>query len=221
MDNIVLERTWVRGAPVIIDDLRGTAFTGEAGAHTFRIAGQDADHTPATIAGVVTGKFLAPNGVTVPLTGSSSGGVASVTLTSDCYAVPGRFVLSVYLTADGVTVCIYCGVGSVYRTDSGQAAYPSAALPDISELITDLQTAIGSIPADYSEVLAAIAPDFDPTAAYDVGRYVWYDGTLYRFTAAHAAGAWSSSEATAGTLADIVTINSATAAETAAYLGIA
>ena len=45
---------------------------------------------------------------------------------------------------------------------------------------------------------------FDDTAAYAVGDYVWYSGQLYKFTAAHAAGAWDETEVEAAALADDV-----------------
>ena len=45
-----------------------------------------------------------------------------------------------------------------------------------------------------------IAPDFDATAAYSSGDYVIYNGSLYRFTSSHSAGAWSGTDATAVTI---------------------
>lgn len=52
--------------------------------------------------------------------------------------------------------------------------------------------------------LTAIAPVFSTSYAYAAGDYVFYNGTLYRFTAAKAAGAWSSSVVEAATLAAAV-----------------
>lgn len=45
--------------------------------------------------------------------------------------------------------------------------------------------------------LANEAPTFDATKAYSAGDYVLYNSVLYRFTADHAAGAWSGTDATA------------------------
>ena len=42
---------------------------------------------------------------------------------------------------------------------------------------------------------ANFAPDFLPSTAYTAGQYVMKDGRLYRFTADHAAGAWTGSDA--------------------------
>ena len=48
-----------------------------------------------------------------------------------------------------------------------------------------------------------IAPKFSTTTAYNVGDYVINinDGLLYRFTTAHAAGAWNSAEVKRVTIA--------------------
>ena len=62
---------------------------------------------------------------------------------------------------------------------------------------TDLQNALNA-KAD----TAIIAHDFDPTASYNRNDYVIYQGTLYRFTAAHSAGAWIGSDVTAVTVGD-------------------
>ena len=45
---------------------------------------------------------------------------------------------------------------------------------------------------------------FDDTAAYAAGDYVWYNGALYVFTAAHAAGSWTGNDVQAAALADDV-----------------
>lgn len=56
----------------------------------------------------------------------------------------------------------------------------------------------GEVPA------AALASDFSASVSYKKGDYVWKSGTLYEFTADHAAGAWTGSDATAAKVADDV-----------------
>ena len=156
MENIILQKQWVQGAAVVPDDLRGTAFTGENGAHTFRVTGIDANQDPVAITGTITGKFLAANNVTVPLTGSIDNGAAVLTLTEDCYAVPGRFIVSIFATNDDTTLCIYCGVGNVFRTESSIVAYPSASIPDIQELIDEAQAVSAQVPGIVSAAQTAV-----------------------------------------------------------------
>lgn len=47
---------------------------------------------------------------------------------------------------------------------------------------------------------ADIAPDFSAESAYNAGDLVYHNGTLYVFTANHAAGAWSSEDTQAVTV---------------------
>lgn len=64
-----------------------------------------------------------------------------------------------------------------------------------------------------------VADDFSTSNAYAVGDYVIYSGSLYRFTTAHAAGAWNASHATAVQLAeDVGELKSAVEAEQAKYI---
>lgn len=48
----------------------------------------------------------------------------------------------------------------------------------------------------YVNTPLSTAPTFNTTTAYAVGDYVFYDRKLYRFTAAHSAGAWNSAQVT-------------------------
>lgn len=157
MESNVLLKRWVQGSNVVVDDLRGTMFTGENGAHTFQISGVDSAQETVEITGTITGRFLTATNVTVPLTGTVSGGVASLTLTEDCYVIPGRFVLSIYATNGSTTQCIYCAVGNVFRTQSDIIEYPSASIPDIEQIIADAQAAATQINAEVTDAQAAVA----------------------------------------------------------------
>lgn len=52
--------------------------------------------------------------------------------------------------------------------------------------------------------LTAIAPIFSTSDAYEAGDYVFYNGTLYQFTADKPAGAWNASVVEIATLAAAV-----------------
>lgn len=53
-------------------------------------------------------------------------------------------------------------------------------------------------------MLPSTANVFSASTAYSAGDYVWYNGKLYCFTADHAAGAWTGSDASEAKLADDV-----------------
>ena len=57
MDKIKIERTWLQGSPVQVDNLMGNAFVGEAGAHEFLVSGKDNAGNVVPITGTITGKF--------------------------------------------------------------------------------------------------------------------------------------------------------------------
>lgn len=163
----------------------------------------DAEITPG---GTCAGEVILANGSTVALSGVVSGNLIYVDLTDDCYAVPGEITVSVSWTNGAATVTALQGHGVVNITQTGQVA--GSAPATVAELILAINTAIASIPADYSTLLAAIAPNFSDSTPYTAGAWVWYSGALYRFTADHAAGSWTGSDAVSVVLtAQLVTVS--------------
>lgn len=153
------------------------------------------------ISGTVTMNCIRADGATVAVTGSVSGNTASATLTQACVAIPGPLAVVMKITSDSTTTTLLKVIYTVDIGVTGTAVDPGTIIPDINALISAVETAIGSIPADYSDLLAAIAPSFNPEAStpYPAGSYVWYPGlsnnpgALYRFTAAHS-GSWTGSD---------------------------
>lgn len=133
MDNNVILRQWTPGRGDV-DILAGTAFTGEAGAHTFRISRADG----GVISGDVTANFLAGNDVLIPLNGTVEDGCAVVTLSAACYEAAGRFILSIYAAENGRTVCVYCGVGQIMNTASDSVYDPDDIVPSLQELLAQI-----------------------------------------------------------------------------------
>ena len=150
---------------------------------------------PVTLGGTCSGTAILANGGTVALTGTVSENRAYVDLPSACYAVEGPIQVFVKLTASGVTTTLVSAVGTVRLTETGTVIDPGTVIDSVSELIEDIETAVSSIPSDYSSLLASIAPTFSASDAYTAGRLVWYSGSLYRFNKDHAAGSWTGSDA--------------------------
>lgn len=166
---------------------------------------------PFDVTGTVSGTVIRSDGTTVPVdTGAISGNTVSLTLTEACFDVPGQIVANIIVTNGDVKCCVLRAVYTVVPTETSSIVDPGDILPSIADLIDDIDAAVASIPADYSGLLASIAGTFSPSTAYAAGSYVWYDGTLYRFTAAHAAGSWTGSDATEVTIGgELADINSA------------
>lgn len=122
--NNTISRKWNPTALVSIEDLSGMTFQGETGGHTFEVSGS------SSLSGTATAVFLRADNAAIQLTGSISNGKAVVTLTGNCYTVPGRFLLTVFLTSGGQKVAIYSAMGNVTRTDG-------VAAGSVPPLVTD------------------------------------------------------------------------------------
>lgn len=146
---IVIERRTNLDAPIKVDSLNGVMFTTEADAHEFivrcALVGQE-----LTLAGTISAKLVRADGNTVELVGSISDGAAVVTLTQDCYNVQGRFQLAIFNTVGDTKLCIYACVGTVQRAQSGNLIDGGDIIPDVEDLIADIQAAVATIPPDYS-----------------------------------------------------------------------
>ena len=202
--NNIIERVWKRDSMVNIEDLRGSAFQNEKAGHTFIISGIDGDGETVSLSGTVAGSFLRPDGTTVAIVGSASEGKVSVTLPENCYDVPGKFGLTIFLTENSQKTAIYAAIGAVARTSSSTAA--PGTTQDVVDLVNAIETAISQIPASDTNLKGAMAPTYSTSAIYAVGSYAWYDGKLYKCTTAITSGeTWTSAHWTEAKLANDVT----------------
>ena len=174
----IIKRVWRQNKFVQIDDLKGMLFQAEQAGHTFEISGIDEDGNTVVLTGTPSGVLLRPDNTDVALTCSVSGGVVSATLPAECYDVPGRFGLTIFISNNNSKVAIYAAIGTISRTSSGTAS--PGTTQSVVDLINAINAAINSIPASYSNLLADIAPTYSDSALYAVGQYAWYDGDLKR-----------------------------------------
>lgn len=203
MANNIIERIWNQNAVGTIEDLSGSVFQAEAGAHTFVISGVDNAGAEVALSGTVAGVFMKPDNTDVPLTGSISNGKASVTLTAECYTVPGRFGLTIFVTSGSVKTAVYAAVGTVSRTNTGNVS--ASAEADVVDLINRINAAVATVPASWSGLMADLAPTYSPSAVYPAGAYVYYNGDLYRSTTAiTSAESWTAAHWTTAVLGNDV-----------------
>lgn len=197
----IIKRIVSLDGPIPVDVLPGALYTGENGGHEFWIYGWRGTQALA-LSGAVTAQFVNENEETVPLTGSILDGAARVALPAECYHVPGKYRLTVFCALNGESSAVYRAEGRVASASTTTAYDPAGRLPDTAELAARIEAAVAAIPADYSELLGSIAHTFSTSTAYTVGQYVWYEGELYRFNAAHPAGAWIGTDAARYTATD-------------------
>lgn len=154
--------------------------------------------------GSVSANVIRSDGGTVAVSGALSGKTATVVLPQAAYAVPGVVSIIVKLTASGQVTTIAALVANVYRSSTDTAVDPGTIIPSIQTLISQINTAVASIPADYSALWTKLAPAFSTDASYVAGQYVTYNSGLYRFNTSHS-GSWSSSDVTAVNLGGEIT----------------
>lgn len=160
--------------------------------------------------GTVVGACICPDGSTVALTGSISGKTASVVLTGDCFAIPGQIGIGVQVVSGTVKTTVLKAIYNVELFETDDMVDPGSRITaSVGQLVADIEAATAEIPAsDMASLMSGIAPTFSTSTNYAAGAYVYYNGTLYKFTSAHAAGSWTGTDATAVALGnDVTTLN--------------
>ncbi|MBQ1792926.1 MAG: hypothetical protein II008_22350, partial [Oscillospiraceae bacterium] len=135
---------------------------------------------PFPLSGTCTGSAILADGSTVPMTGVIDGNQAYIDLDSSCYSVEGQIKIFVKITTGGVTTTLLAAVGTVQLTETDTVIDPGTIIPSVSALITAIEDAVESIPADYTALLETIAPMYaNLTFPVKAGQWCWYSGVLY------------------------------------------
>lgn len=169
--------------------LDGNVFSQDNNGNTIGIEVFD-DGEPADLSGTVAASIIRADGTTVAAAGSLSGNKVSVTLPQAAYAVPGVLSVVIKLTSGSNVTTIGAVVGNVYMSTTDSVIDPGTIIPSIDTLIAEIEAAVASIPADYSELWTSLAPPFSTSETYSVGQYVTYNGGVYKFTTPHS-GTWN------------------------------
>jgi hypothetical protein len=93
---------------------------------------------PAALNGQCSGLVLRADGTTVPITGTISGNQAYIVLDQSACEVPGDIQVAVnWVSGDNITTLLVA-YGVVIQTDSGAYIQPSEPIPDITELLAEI-----------------------------------------------------------------------------------
>ena len=165
--------------PVSVEYINGNVFSQDNAGNTVHVYvhynGEEQE-----IVGSVSANVIRADGTTVAVPGAIQGNRAYVIFPQAVYAVPGVISVAVKVTEGTTVTTIAAFVANVYRSSTDTIVDPGTIIPSVQNLIAAIDAAIASIPADYSALLAQIAPTYSTTATYPVtGKIVWYDGTLY------------------------------------------
>lgn len=180
--------------PVQVHHLHGNVFSQDNQGNLIGVNVMD-DGDPATLSGTVSGNVIRSDGATVAVTGVLTGNQAYIILPQTAYAVPGVVSIVIKLTGGGSTTTLCAVVAQVYLSATGTMVDPGTIIPSISDLIDAIDSAVASIPADYSTLWAELAPNFSSskTGGYVIGEYVTYNGKIYQFINNHS-GTWAAAD---------------------------
>ena len=179
--------------PVQVQVVRGNVFSQDAEANILGVEVYD-NGEEATLSGTVSANIIRPDGGTVAATGSFSGNKAQVALPSAAYAYPGQIVVALKITSSSVTTTLLALTATVYRTSTDTVVDPGTVVSSIQDLISAIETAVASIPADYSSLWATLAPAYtDLTFPVKRGQYCTYSGVLKRAKQDLESESWTSS----------------------------
>jgi hypothetical protein len=127
----------------------------ESGAHIFHVEGANASGAVA-FTGDVSALFLRADDTYVRLDGSIVNGAAEVTLVSDCYHVPGRFSIAIYVSDGETSTCVYAAVGNVYRTSSDVGIDSGDGIPNLVQLTAAYNACVTATEAAQTAALTAV-----------------------------------------------------------------
>lgn len=113
---------------------------------------------PETLTGAgCSATFVRADDVSVPLDGTVDGSTASVTLSDACYRVPGKFKLTINLSATEITSAIFIGDGSVMLTSTDTIVDEKKIIPSLEDIIAQQQASIAA--ANAANTAAGAAND--------------------------------------------------------------
>ena len=175
----------------------GNASANRIGAYVYD------DGEAVTLGGTCTGLVMRADGTTVPLTGTISENSAYVVLDQSSCSIDGPIQVAVNWVSGSDVTTLLVAYGTVVNTTTGSYVQPSTPIPDIDQLLAEIEamrTATAAANAAAEGALGNFAGAFSDATAYTAGQYVTYtDGKLYRFNVDHAAGAWAAADVTAVT----------------------
>ena len=166
--------------PVSVEYINVNVFSQDNAGNTVHVY-VHYDGEPQEIVGSVSANVIRADGTTVAVPGAIQGNRAYVIFPQAVYAVPGVVSVVVKVTEGTTVTTIAAFVANVYRSTTDVVVDPGQIIPSIQNLIAAIETAMNSFPADLTDLLAAVAPNYSSSSTYPiVGSIVWYDGVLKR-----------------------------------------
>ena len=135
---IEINRTTDLDRPVAVDVLPGVGFTSEQLAHKFVISAKKSG-SAVTLSGGVVARVLRADDAMVLVQGTITNGKATITLSKDCYKIPGQISIAIMVSETStVTTCVYAAVAQIRRSDSDSIVDNDRVIPSIDEILAQL-----------------------------------------------------------------------------------
>ena len=164
--------------PVKVNYLDGNYFSQDNQGNLVGVRVFD-DGEPATLSGSVSASVIRADGETVAVVGVLSGNECYVILPQAAYSVPGVLSVVIKITSGSIVTSICAVVANVYQSATDATVDPGTIIPSISTLIEEIETAIASIPADYSALLDAMTvKDVEISTSKVTGYFVNSSGVI-------------------------------------------
>ena len=163
----------------------GNVYANRIGTYVYK------DGAPVNLGGACTGLVMRADGTTVPLTGYVEGNAAYVVLDQPSCAIPGPIQVAVNSVVGENITTLLVAYGTVIQTDTRNYVEPGTPIPDITELLAEIDNmreATAAAEAAATNALANFAGAFVAATAYPSGTYVTYtDGYMYILPDGHEA----------------------------------
>lgn len=126
--------------PLTVTPLRHALVSGDDRGDRFEVTVSRAGQ-PVTLDGAsVMGYFVrSADGCTIPVTGGASGSAAWVLLPEACYALPGRFTLTLKASAGAERHALCVWEGAVLRSATDAVVDPGHVIPSLQELLAMIE----------------------------------------------------------------------------------
>lgn len=128
-------------AEIQMTPLKSLYASGDKDAHIFELSlcrdGQEIDLSGAS----AQGYFIRADGYTVPITGTISGNVVTLTLSEGCYYVVGNFNLIIKVSIDESRKSVFWGNGYVVRSMTDAIVDEENVIPSLDELLAQIAAA--------------------------------------------------------------------------------
>lgn len=169
--------------PVKVQYLDGNVFSQDNYGNVVGVRVYD-NGTPADLAGTVSANVIRSDGGTVALQGTIMDGYrVYVVLPQAAYYVPGVISIVIKLATDSATTTLCAVVANVYQSSTDTAIDPGTIISSIDTLISEIDSAVASIPLDYSDLQNAVASvqksihgayNIEYTSMIKTGGYIRY-----------------------------------------------